>query len=186
MYSKEVGCGSWKARRGSWKARRGPRKAGRGRKKVGRGRKMVGRGRKNVGRGRKNVGRGRKMSAATAKRSAAAAERLVTDPGKPVAAPSYSVVYISQENKKKRCKCYYKGFYTLNMLSLASLRGVKVKSGCCGASAPSSSPFIRSAKKFFLKGSLRKYKSYQVFNFISSAAMAQLAKQAAGMQQQST
>jgi hypothetical protein len=181
LYSKEVGCGSWKARRGSWKARRGPRKAGRGRKtvprgrkkvprarkKVPRGRKMVGRGRKMVGRGRKNVGRGRK--------NVGCGRKKVPDPGKPVAAPSYSVVYISQENKKKRCKCYYKGFYTLNMLTLASLRGVKVKSSCCGASAPSSSPFIRSAKKFFLKGSLRKYKSYQVFNFISSAAMAQLA-----------
>ena len=127
-----------------------------------------------------------KRSAAAAKRSATAAERLVTDPGKPVAAPSYSVVYISQENTKKRCKCYYKGFYTLNLIMLASLRGVKVKLGCCGASAPSSSPFIRSAKKFFLKESLRKYKCYQVFHFISSAAIAQLAKQAAGMQQQST
>ena len=165
---------------------RGRKNVGRGRKNVGSGRKNVARGRKNVARGRKNVGRGRKMSAATAKRSATAAERLVTDPGKPVAAPSYSVVYISQENTKKRCKCYYKGLYTLNLIMLASLRGVKVKLGCCGASAPSSSPFIRSAKKFFLKGSLRKYKCYQVFNFIYSAAIAQLAKQAAGMQQQST
>ena len=174
MYSKEVGCGSWKARRGSWKARRGPRKAGRGRKTVPRGRKKVPRARKKVPRGRKMVGRGRKM-VGRGRKNVGCGRKKVPDPGKPVAAPSYSVVYISQENKKKRCKCYYKGFYTLNMLTLASLRGVKVKSSCCGASAPSSSPFIRSAKKFFLKGSLRKYKSYQVFNFISSAAMAQLA-----------
>ena len=142
LYSKEAGCGSWKASRG-------PLKAGRGRQKVGRGRRQVGRGRKNVGRGRRKVN-------------------------------------ISQQNRKKRCKCYYKWFYTLKTFIFSGLCGVKVESRCSGAGAPSSSPFGRSAKKFFLEGSLRKYKSYQVFNFISSAAMAQLAKQAAGMQQQST
>jgi len=198
LYSKEAGCGSWKASRGPKKAGQGRRKVGRGHRKVGRGRRKVGRGRRKVGRGRKKVDRGRKKvdhgrrKVGRGRRKVGRGLRKVGRGRRKVRRGRKNVgrgrrkVNISQLNRKKRCKCYYKWFYTLKTFIFSGLCGVKVESRCSGAGAPSSSPFGRSAKKFFLKESLRKYKSYQVCNFISSAAMAQLAKQATGMQQQST